>query len=81
MDSSHQYPASWSAGPKGIGRRCSHRWANTSMVPGCSRSQISCRASGSSQEANPLDKAVNPIPALSACRLAHSCPLTQILAG
>ena len=81
MDSSHQYPASWSAGPNGVGRRCSHRWAKTSMVPGCSRSQISWSVSGSSQEANPLDSAVKPIPALSACRLAHSCPLTQILAG
>jgi hypothetical protein len=51
------------------------------MVPGWSRSQIACKAAGSSQEANPLDNAVNPIPALAACRLAHSCPLTQILAG
>ena len=51
------------------------------MVPGCSRSQIACSASGLSQEANPSDRAVNPIPARMACRLAHSCPLTQILAG
>ena len=81
MEISHQYPARWSWRPKGIGSRCSHRWANTSMVPGCSRSQIACSAAGSSQAANPLDSSVNPIPALSACRLAHSCPLTQILAG
>ena len=64
MEISHQYPARWSAGPKGSGRRCSHRWANTSMVPGCSRSQISCNAAGSSQAANPLDSSVNAIPAL-----------------
>ena len=81
IEISHQYPARWSAGPKGIGSRCSHRWANTSMVPGCSRSQISCSAAGSSQAANPLDSSVKAIPALAACRLAHSCPLTQILAG
>ena len=65
----------------GRGSRCSHRWANTSMVPGCSRSQIICRAAGSSQAANPLDSAVNPSPALPAWRLTHSCPLSQILAG
>ena len=45
------------------------------------RSQISCSPAGSSQDANPLASSVKPIPALSACRLAHSCPLTQILAG
>ena len=82
MEISHQYPAFWSARPKGIGRRASHRWANTSMVPkGCSGSQISCSAAGSSQAANPLDSSVKVIPALAACRLAHSWPLTQILAG
>ena len=42
---------------------------------------MACSAAGSSQAANPLDSAVNPSPAFSACRLAHSCPLTQILAG
>ena len=31
MEISHQYPARWSARPKGIGSRCSHRWANTSI--------------------------------------------------
>ena len=61
--------------------RCSHRWAKTSMVPGWSRSQISCSPAGSSHDANPLDSAVNPMPALIACRLAHSWPLTQIFAG
>ena len=33
------------------------------------------------QAANPLDSSRKPIPARAACRLAHSCPLTQILAG
>ena len=51
------------------------------MVPGWSRSQISCSAAGSSHDANPLASSVNPMPALAACRLAHSWPLTQILAG
>ncbi len=74
IEHSHQYPASWSVRPNGIGSRASHRCANTSMVPGCSRSQMSCRAAGSSQEANPLDSAAKPIPAAAACRLAHSCP-------
>ncbi len=60
--------------------RCSHRWAKTSMVPGCSRSQISCSPAGS-QDAKPLASSVKAMPALTACRLAHSCPLTQILAG
>ena len=81
IEHSHQYPASRSRLPKGIGSRCSHRWANTSMVPGWSRSQMACSPAGSSQDANPLESSVNPIPTLSACRLAHSCPLTQILAG
>ena len=81
IEVSHQYPASWSFGPNGIGSRCSHRWVNTLMVPGPSRSQIACSAAGSSQAANPLDSGVNPTPARSACRLTHSCPLSQILAG
>src|SRR5262249_36525445 len=34
IEHSHQYPASRSVLPNGIGIRCSHRWANTSMVPG-----------------------------------------------
>ena len=42
---------------------------------------MACSAAGCWQAANPLDSAVNPIPARSACRLTHSCPLTQILAG
>jgi hypothetical protein len=36
---------------------------------------------GSSREANPLDSPVNPSPARLACRLTHSCPLAQALAG
>jgi hypothetical protein len=81
IESSHQYPASWSRVVKGSGSRCSHRWVNTLMMPGPSRSQIACSVAGSSQAANPLDSAVNPIPARAACRLTHSCPLSQILAG
>ncbi len=46
------------------------------IVAGPSRSQISCNPAGSAQEANPLplplSKAVKAIPALVACRLAHS---------
>ncbi len=57
------------------------RSKNTLMMPGPSRSQIPCRPSGSSQVANPLDSAVNPMPAWVACRLAHSCPLSQTLTG
>jgi hypothetical protein len=64
-----------------MGIRCIHRWAKTSMVPAWNRSQSSCSPAGSLQDANPLASSVNPMPALSAWRLAHSCPLTQILAG
>ena len=67
--------------PKGMGMRCSHRCAKTSMVPAWNRSQISCSPAGLSHEANPLASSVNPMPALTAWRLARSCPLTQILAG
>jgi len=81
MDSSHQYPAAWSAGPSGSGSRASQRWKNTSMVPGCSTSQIRWSKAGSSQEANPLDNSVKPSPALRAYCLAHSCPFTQIFIG
>jgi hypothetical protein len=62
IDSSHQQPASRSAGPSGSGSRCSHRWKNTSMVPGCRLSQIRCCRAGSSQAANPLDSSVSPVP-------------------
>ena len=81
IDNSHQYPASRSAAVSGSGMRDIHRSKNTVMVPGPSRSQVACRARGSWQEANPLDSAVNPIPARASCRLAHSCPLTQTLTG
>jgi hypothetical protein len=49
------------------------------MVPGPSRSQIRWSACGSSQVANPLDSAVQPMPAWVAWRLAHSWPLTHSL--
>ena len=81
IDSSHQNPASRSASVSGSGSLAIHRSNHTWTVPGPKRSQICCSAAGSSQEANPLDSAVNPIPAASACRLAHSCPLTQTLTG
>ena len=51
------------------------------MVPGCSASQIFCSMAGSWQAANPLDSSVKASPALRACCLAHSCPLTQIFIG
>jgi hypothetical protein len=44
-------------------------------------SQIRCSRAGSSQEANPFDRSVKPIPAASACRLAHSWPLSHALTG
>jgi len=81
MDSSHQYPARWSAAPSGSGRRDSQRWKNTLMVPGCSVSQIRCSTAASSAQANPLDSSVKANPILRACRLAHSCPFTHTLTG
>jgi hypothetical protein len=81
MDSSHQYPACWSAAPSGSGRWDSQRWKNTLMVPGCSASQIRCRTAASSAQANPLDSSVKANPILRACCLAHSWPLTQIFIG
>ena len=65
----------------GSGSRARQRSANTRMWPGPSRSQIACSAAGSWHEANPLDSSVKNRPALAAWRLAHSCPLTQILPG
>jgi hypothetical protein len=41
---------------------------------------MACTAAGSSTAAKPLSSAVNPTPALAACRLAHSCPLMHSLA-
>jgi hypothetical protein len=55
IDSSRQYPARSSSGLNGSGSRCSHRWAKASITAGPSRSQMSCKAAGSSHEANPLD--------------------------
>ena len=51
------------------------------MSAGPSRSQIACNPAGSSVAAKPLASAVNPIPALAACCLAHSWPFNQILIG
>jgi len=42
---------------------------------------MTCNPAGSSQEANPFANAVQPIPALPACRLAHSCPFSHTLIG
>ena len=81
MVSSHQNPAAWSVAVSGTGSRVIHRAKNTLMVPGCSRSQMACRPSGSLVAAKPLDSSVNEMPALIAWRLAHSCPLTQTLTG
>jgi len=56
------------AGVNGAGITAVHRSKNAWMSPGPSRSQISCRRSGSSQAANPLDNSVKPIPArVAAC--------------
>jgi hypothetical protein len=65
----------------GTGSRAIHRAKNTWIVPGCSRSQVACKAAGSWHEANPLDNSVQAIPSLTAWRLAHSWPLTQTLTG
>jgi hypothetical protein len=81
IEHSHHQPAWLSLGPSGSGSRASQRWKNTSIVPGCSASQILCSKAGSPVEANPLDSSVKPSPALRACCLAHSCPLSQIFIG
>jgi len=44
------------------------------MCSGPSRSQMACTAAGSSTAAKPM-------PALAACRLAHSLPLMHSLAA
>ena len=66
IDSSHQNPALRSAAVSGSGSLAIHRSNHTCTVPGPKRSQICCSAAGSSQDANPLDSAVKPIPAASA---------------
>jgi hypothetical protein len=58
-------------------QRSKKRW----MSAGPSRSQIACKAAGSSQVANPLASSVKAMPAVAAWRLAHSWPLTHTLAG
>ena len=65
IDSSHQYPASLVGGGERQREPAPATAAkNTSIVPGCSRSQIACSPAGSSQEANPLDSSVKPMPGL-----------------
>src|SRR6185503_10925356 len=63
-----------SAGLNGCGNRASHLRSSASMCGGPSRWQIACSAATSSTAAKPLSSAVNPMPALAACRLAHSWP-------
>ena len=81
IDSSHQYPKVRSYSVNGTGRSSIHRVKKSWICSGPSRSQIACSRSGSAQVANPLDRAVNPMPAAAAWRLAHSCPLTQTFNG
>ena len=81
MEMSRQYPAWRSARVNGSGGRARQRSASTRIWPGPSRSQISCKAAGSSHEANPSDSSLKDSTAPAAWRLAHSCPLTQILPG
>ena len=47
IGSSRQYPARWSAGLSGSGRRASQRWRNTLIVAGCSAPQFRCSVAGS----------------------------------
>ena len=70
-----------SASVKGEGSRRHQRQKKLCTAPEPSRSQIRCSCLGSSQSRKPLSNAVNPIPALAHCRLAHSCPLSQIQIG
>jgi hypothetical protein len=48
------------------GCRAIHRAKKHRIVPGCSRSQMACRPSGSLAAAKPLDSSVNEMPALTA---------------
>ena len=71
-------------GPIGGGERVRQDGQPLTQQPvdlvGPEPSQIACTAAGSSTAANPLSKAVNPIPAFAAWRLAHSLPLRHSLA-
>jgi hypothetical protein len=58
----------------GSGSRAHQRSANALICASPSRSQVACGPAGLPAVANPLDNAVNPIPAATAWRLAHSCP-------
>ncbi len=77
---SYRYPAARSAGLNGCGSRASHLRSSVSICAGPRASQIACRAAGSSTAAKPLSSGTKPIPALAACRLAHSLPLMHSLA-
>jgi hypothetical protein len=81
IDSSHQDPAAWSARPSGVGMRASQRSKKRWLSASPSRSQIACKAAGSSQLANPLASSVKASPWAAAWRLAHWWPLTHTLAG
>ena len=63
---SYRYPAAWSAGEYGLGKMASHLRASASILSSVSELQIACSPATSSQAANPLSSAVNPIPALAA---------------
>src|SRR5215208_3502675 len=81
MDSSHQYPAARSVSVRGVGIWVIQRSKKPWIVAGPRRSQIRCRLAGWSQAAKPLASSATARPALAACRLAHSCPLSHTLAG
>src|SRR6516165_11169864 len=51
------------------------------MWPGPRLSQIPCSAATSSTAANPLSSGSKPMPALAACRLAHSFAVDAQLGG
>jgi len=63
-----------------VGIRTIQESKNACTCSGPKVSQTACSRSGRSQLANPLDSAVNAIPARAAWRLAHSCPLSQTFA-
>jgi hypothetical protein len=73
IEISHQYPPSWSLRPNGIGSRCSHRWANTSIVPGASGSAISPSTAGSPR-ADRLANASSTWCRCSSCTVRYTRP-------
>ena len=80
MEMSYRYPAARSARVNGCGRRASHLRSSAPVCAGPRAWQIACRAGTSSTAAKALSSGVKPIPALAACRLAHSLPLMHSLA-